>query len=166
MAHAAMLERLLGRLSGPGADLEDLLQATFEAAILAFPRFRGEASVATWLTRIAVRTALHAHRRSRRRATLALVRAERPEPGTPPDDQADARRKLERLHHHLQGIGVKKRIAFLLHVVEGRSMEEVAALMGASRAATKSRVFWARRELLAAICRDPLLEAGGEAGEP
>jgi DNA-directed RNA polymerase specialized sigma24 family protein len=36
-------------------------------------------------------------------------------------------------------------------------MEEVAALMNASRTATKSRVFWARRELLRRAKRDPSL---------
>jgi len=36
-------------------------------------------------------------------------------------------------------------------------LEEVAALMGAGVAATKSRVFWARRELLGRAARDPRL---------
>jgi DNA-directed RNA polymerase specialized sigma24 family protein len=57
----------------------------------------------------------------------------------------------------LEAIAPKKRIAFVLHVVEGYSLEEVATLMKASRTATKSRVFWARRELLARAGRDALL---------
>jgi hypothetical protein len=42
----------------------------------------------------------------------------------------------------------------------------VAALMGATRAATKSRVFWARRELLARVRRDGgLRELTGAEGQ-
>jgi DNA-directed RNA polymerase specialized sigma24 family protein len=65
--------------------------------------------------------------------------------------------KIERLEQHLRALGPKKRIAFVLHVFEGMPLEEVAALMGAGLAATKSRVFWARRELMARAARDPLL---------
>jgi DNA-directed RNA polymerase specialized sigma24 family protein len=54
-------------------------------------------------------------------------------------------------------IAPKKRIAFVLHVFEGHPIEEVAALTGASITATKSRVFWARRELLKRAARDPQL---------
>ena len=48
-----MLQRLVTRLVGPGPDVDDLVQTTFVQAIRAFPRFRGEASVDTWLQRIA-----------------------------------------------------------------------------------------------------------------
>jgi DNA-directed RNA polymerase specialized sigma24 family protein len=62
-----------------------------------------------------------------------------------------------RLNHHLQAISPKKRIAFVLHVFEGLPIEEVAALTAASVTATKSRVFWARRELIKRAQRDPIL---------
>jgi DNA-directed RNA polymerase specialized sigma24 family protein len=54
-------------------------------------------------------------------------------------------------------IAPKKRIAFVLHVFEGRPIEEIATLTGASVTATKSRVFWARRELLKRAACDPML---------
>jgi len=57
---------------------------------------------------------------------------------------------------------VKKRLAFVLYVFEGRPIDEVAALTGATRVATKSRVFWARRELLARVAADPVLRELGQ----
>jgi len=157
-AHAPYLERLLSRVAGP-AEVEDLLQMTSLAAIRAFPRFRGEAAVRTWLSRIAVRTAYEQLRKPerKRRGAAELVEADVPDVGAGPDRHTDNRRRVERLRHHLDCIGPKKRIAFALHVFEGRPMEEVAALMDASLSATKSRVFWARRELMAKARRDPLL---------
>jgi len=168
VAHTPMLERTLTRILGPGADLEDALQSAFASAITAFPRFRGEAAVGTWLCRIAVCAAMDRLRspERRRRVHLELVGSTEPSASEPtPDRHADSRRTLTRLYEHLAHIDDDKRIAFVLHVLEGRPMDEVAALVGASRSATKSRVFWARRALLAKVRRDPalrhLLEPGG-----
>jgi RNA polymerase sigma-70 factor (ECF subfamily) len=154
------------RLTGRRLDVEDLLQNTFVSAIRAFPQFRGEASVKSWLTRIAIAAFYdHLRRPERRVARLELVANEGPS-----DDgferRAEARRGLERVALHLSQVAPKKRLAFLLHVVDGHPLEEVAALMNASRAATKSRVFWARRELMSRARRDPWLRdfiAGGTA---
>jgi RNA polymerase sigma-70 factor (ECF subfamily) len=160
-AHVPVLDRLLTRLAGPSGDVEDLLQITLIEAVTAFPRFRGEASVQTWLCRIAVNVFRGHLRRPerRRRVALALVPEARDpvEPADPapgPDHVLERRRQLARLYQHLEAIGAKKRIAFVLHVIEGRPISAVAALMRASEMATKSRVFWARRELLARVRKD------------
>jgi RNA polymerase sigma-70 factor (ECF subfamily) len=157
-AHAPVLERTLARLLRSGADVEDALQQTFVAAIRGFPRFRAEASIGTWLTRIAVHQALELMRRPHHRRGIALELVGEPvDEGAVPDRQGDARRKLERIREHLDALSANKRMAFVLHVIEGRPMVEVAALMDASVPATKSRVMWARRGLLARLRRDPLL---------
>jgi RNA polymerase sigma factor (sigma-70 family) len=146
LAHSPYLERLLGRVVGSALEVEDLLQSTFLAAIHAFPRFRGEARVRTWLARIAIRIA-----QERLRSASHRRRGELPDL----EDSIDPR--VVRLNHHLQAISPKKRIAFVLHVFEGLPIEEVAALTAASVTATKSRVFWARRELIKRAQRDPIL---------
>lgn len=168
-AHAPYLERLLGRVVGPRAEVEDLLQATFGAAITGFARFRGEAQVRTWLARIAVRIA-HEHLRRaeyRKRGELPSMEAIPDDAldGRRAEDNLDQRQRAQRLYAHLSAIGPKKRIAFLLHVVEGHPIDEVAALMGASSTATKSRIFWARRELMKRASRDPWLKALTEGNE-
>lgn len=169
-AHAPYLERLLGRVVGPSLEVEDLLQSTFMAAITAFPRFRGEAHVRTWLARIAVRIA-HERLRSaahKRRVDVPQLeeRADTAGRALVSEHDLDTKRRVARLYHHLEAIAVKKRMAFILHVFEGHPIEEVAALTGASVTATKSRVFWARRELLKRASRDPLLSVWAKEERP
>jgi RNA polymerase sigma factor (sigma-70 family) len=158
-AEAPALERLITRLLGPVPEVEDLLQSTLLAAINAFPRYRGEASVRTWLASIAVHLVYgHLRRPQRRlRPKLELVHAVQAQAPAPPGPEriAASRQLVERLYRHLEAVGAKKRIAFILHVLEGRPIREVAALVGASQTATKSRIFFARRALMARIRRDP-----------
>ncbi|HMG22759.1 MAG TPA: sigma-70 family RNA polymerase sigma factor [Kofleriaceae bacterium] len=147
-AHAEPLARLLTRLVGPRAEVEDLLQDTFAAAITAFPSFRGEASVKTWLHRIAIHVAHQHLRRPRHRREVELA-----DPDAVVDEPAAAlapeRRDLaRRLYHHLDALGAARRIALVLYAIEERSVDEIAVLMGASKAATRSRIFWARRALM------------------
>lgn len=159
------LEQFLRKLVRDSSDVEDLLQSSLVAAIAAFPRFRADASVKTWLLRIAT-CQVHDLWRSparRRRVSLELV-AEPEAEGTRVAEQAEARRRLARVYEHLAAIAPKKRIAFILHVIDGRPMEEVASLMNATVFATRSRVLWGRRALVARLRRDPVVAdlAGGE----
>jgi RNA polymerase sigma-70 factor, ECF subfamily len=151
--HVPAISRVLARLVGPSAEVEDLLQDTFASAITAFPRFRGEASVKTWLHRIAIHVA-HGHlRRPRHRREVALAdETDVPAVGTSPEERELARR----LYEHLDAIDADKRIALVLRVIEGYSVDEIAALTGASRTAVRSRIFWARRALMKRMQRDPL----------
>lgn len=170
-AEAPMLERVLFRIVGLNhSDVEDLMQLTFEHAIRAFPAFRGEALVRTWLTRIAVRTALHhlKHPAQRRRASLEVLDGGKaPISASRPQHEAEARARLKSLYEHLGHLEAPQRTAFVLFQVEGRSMEEVAALMDCNVSTTKSRVMWARRKLFARLSKDPrtrswLDEYGGQ----
>lgn len=152
------LERVLARIVGRSSELEDLLQQTLEHAIRAFPSYREEAAVRTWLTRIAVRTALHhlRHPAQKRRANLELIEGGRNDVASSrPLHEADARARLRILYEHLDRLDPKHRLAFVLFQIEGRSMEEVAGLMEARVSTTKSRVMWARRKLYARLARDP-----------
>lgn len=167
-ANVRYVERVIVRLTGPTPDLEDLVQTTFIQAFQSFARFRGEASLKTWVTRIAVHVALHQLRAGVRRALpLELVPESRePEDPAPPADQEAASRQLaRRLHTLLDGIAPKKRVAFLLYTVDEHSIEEVAALTGSSKAATKSRIWFARRELLAMVKAHPDLAPLVESAE-
>jgi len=151
---------LLTRLVGPAADVEDLLQDTFAAAIAAFARFRGEASVKTWLHRIAIHVAHQHLRRPRHRREVDL-----PDPDAVASDAGSAmapeqREVARRLYVHLDAIEATKRIALVLYAIEEYTVDEIAVLTGASRAATKSRIFWARRALLRRMRRDPQLAEG------
>ncbi len=68
------------------------------------------------------------------------------------------RRCVERLYHHLEKMGPKKRVPFVLYFLEGRPIDEVAAIIGESPILTKGRIFLARRVLLAKAQKDPVLK--------
>ena len=151
--YVTYVEKVIARLVGPTADLPDLVQSTFIEAIQSFDRYRGEASLKTWVTRIAVHVSLNQMRTGvRRNVPLELVpqSLEPRDPTRAADVQLSEHQLARRLYALLDRVAPKKRVAFLLYTVEGYSVEEVAALTGASRAAAKSRIWFARRELLAA----------------
>jgi RNA polymerase sigma-70 factor (ECF subfamily) len=160
--YGGMVEGVIGRLVGPTPDFEDLVQTTFTEALGNLGRFRGEAKLSTWLCSIAVHVAQH-HLRAgkvRRHVPLELVGGDRSpappalvDPGSA-DRTIDGRRLASRLHAVLDRISPRKRIALLLYVMEDRSVEEIAALMGATQTATRSRMYFARRELRKLIRAD------------
>lgn len=151
------LERLLARLVRDPADVDDLMQGALTAAIVAFPRFRADASVKTWLFRIAANHVQDHWRSPARTRRVALELVDEPAAAGRAAEQTDARRRLARVYHHLAAIAPKKRLAFILHVIDGRSIEEVAEVMDATVFATRSRVLWGRRALMAKLRRDPLV---------
>src|SRR5262249_1211532 len=122
--HAESLARLLTRLIGPAADVEDLLQDTFAAAIAAFPPFPGEASVQTWLHRIAIHVAPQHLRRPRHRREVEL-----PDPDTVVHEASAAspevRDLARQLYAHLDTLGATRRIALVLYAIEERSVDEI-----------------------------------------
>lgn len=150
-AHAPDLARLLTRIVGPSIEVEDLLQETFAAAITSFASFRGEAAIRTWLHRIAIHVAHQYLRRPRHRREVALPDEEVAAPETSPE----LREMTARLYAHLDALDPAKRVALVLYVIEGHTVDEIAVLVGASRTATRSRIFWGRRALLRALQRDP-----------
>jgi RNA polymerase sigma-70 factor (ECF subfamily) len=160
--YAGMVEGVIGRIVGPTPDFEDLVQTTFAEALGNLGRFRGEAKISTWLCGIAVHVAHH-HLRAgkvRRHVSLELVTDDRATALPALVDQSvadktiDGRRLASKLHALCDRIAPKKRIALLLYVMEDRSVEEIAALMRATQTATRSRMYFARRELRKLIRAD------------
>jgi RNA polymerase sigma-70 factor (ECF subfamily) len=137
--------------------MEDLVQDAFMEIFRSMPRFRGESSLATWLDRITVRVA-YAHLGRRRADTVHLSVVPEPVSGdASAEDRAIARETLRRLYAALDQIESKQRIAFVLHVIDGRPLKDVATAMDASLVATKVRIWRARRTLVTLAERDPLL---------
>lgn len=155
-AELPRVERLLRKLLGPRPDLEDLVQITFVETFRALPGFRGESALSTFVAGIAVRVARRALRPSawwRRRGAMV----EEPASEDCPERQAVAQEQLRRVRAALERISAKKQVAFLLWAFEGLTPEEIAKLTGASVAATRSRIFYAQKELRQRAQKDPYL---------
>jgi RNA polymerase sigma-70 factor (ECF subfamily) len=158
---------VLYRLLGSNAHMDDLIQEAFLQIFRSLRNYRGEASLGTWVDRCTVRVG-YGHIASKRLRAVPL-----PEDHDPPADQPNAestthaREASRRLYALLDRVEAKQRVAFVLHVVEGRPMAEVAQLMDATVVATKVRVWRARRAIEDRARRDPVLaEYVVEGAEP
>jgi RNA polymerase sigma-70 factor (ECF subfamily) len=154
-ANVERVHRLVYRLVGPSADVEDLVQAVFVEGFRSLPAFRGEALFSTWLGRIAVRVTMRAIRRRPPRMLPLEAAGDLPRGDPGPEQLVHDREGLARMDRLLAGLKPKRRTAFVLHVLEGHSMEEISAMVGASIAAVKVRVHDARRDLERGARRDP-----------
>jgi RNA polymerase sigma-70 factor (ECF subfamily) len=142
-------------------EAEDVLQEAYARAFAAFEGFRGEAGVATWLTRIVLN---EAHGRIRkRRATVDLDAIEDAQagadiidfPGRPgvDDPEADAARAQIRrvLEQAVDDLPEPFRLVFILREVEELSVEETASHLGLNPETVKTRLHRARRRLREAL---------------
>lgn len=149
----ARVARFISRAVGTGADVEDLLQATFLEVARGRCRFDGRSAVSTWLLGIATNAVRH-HLRSASRqrgllASFAGTQSGASEPG--PDDAVDARHALRRAQELLEGLPDEQRLAFLLCELEGLRASEVARLLETSETAVWKRVSEVRKAVRHAL---------------
>jgi RNA polymerase sigma-70 factor (ECF subfamily) len=155
--YADTVFRRLTRLVGPVPEREDLMQEVFLHAFRGLKRFRGESTFSTWLHRVVVNQAFN-HLRWRRRhphdwqASPELDRLV--DERSSPEVAARERQRLERVLVLLDRLKPQKRVAFILRVVEGLSMAEIAEVVDSTPAAAGQRVRHAQRELQRLVERE------------
>lgn len=144
------------------AEAEDVVQQVYILAFGKLAEFRAEASLATWLTRIAVNEALG--RRRRRRPSLALSALEAaplsnaqvipfPQMPTQTDPERGAALKQIRqlIERAIDELPEGFRAVFVLRDVEAMSVAETAHVLALSPATVKTRLHRARRLLRRAL---------------
>jgi RNA polymerase sigma-70 factor (ECF subfamily) len=138
------------------ADAEDEVQNAFWKAFEHMQQFQHDSKFTTWFTRIVVNQCLMRLRQVRRAkfqyiAEMVIgeeVVAMDLEDGAPdPEDQLGRREIAEVLRQEIRRIPPLMRHVFLMREVQERPMPEVAAELGISVAAAKSRLLRARAEL-------------------
>ena len=152
---------LLFRLTSDPEEARDLTQETFLRAFQSIDRFRGDASLKTWIYRIAINQARNRWRwwrRRRRDATVSLyattdqfekpLAATLPSDNSPsPEQQTLARERETQIREALCGLRQSYRVAVILRDVEGFSYEEIAQTLQISIGTVKSRISRGRLEL-------------------
>ncbi len=166
------VRKVLFRVLGPDAEYEDWVQETMFQAFRSLPGYRGDASLETWVTHVAVNVARHAFRRRSRREKIVAepaVSAGEPDPAPSPEGTAERRELLQALYRLMDGLDEDKRLALALHEFQGLPVSRVAELTGVPLSTAKSRIWFGRKELLRLARRDPvlgpLLAAAGREGE-
>lgn len=145
--HVRRVTDVATRVLGRTAEAEDVVQDTFLCALRRLPSLRDPELFPRWLMRIAMNAVRGKLRKRRLLRTLGLDRSlddatlERlASPTIPPE----ARAELAGIDAVLRDVSADQRLAWMLHVVEGWSLPEVAETCGCSLATTKRRIKAAR----------------------
>lgn len=136
--HYEAVYQVAFRVLGDRELAADATQDALVKAVRALGSFRGEASLRTWLLRIAANTARSAGRKSTTRREVELV----PEShggtsGGDPASEAVARTEAERAARALDALPEKQRLAVSLRVYHGLSHREIAEVLGSSEGAAR-----------------------------
>jgi RNA polymerase sigma-70 factor, ECF subfamily len=156
------LYRVARALLKDDADAEEVVQESYLRAFAALPSFRGEASLATWLTRIVLNEALGRKRKTKATVELTAVEAMQERPGQiiwfplmNPDanpERAVAQREIRKLlETAIDGLPEPFRLVFVMRDVEEMSIEETARLLSIRPETVKTRLHRARRLLREAL---------------
>jgi RNA polymerase sigma-70 factor (ECF subfamily) len=141
---------------------EDVLQSCYAKAFAAIGSFEGRSSLTTWLTRIAINEALARKRvqeRWRRHLEAEGVdmledyREQFAKGSQAPSPEAEAAREQLRvvLERAISDLPENFRTVFVLHEIEGVSVEEAAQALDIPTGTVKTRLMRARRKLQQAL---------------
>ncbi|MFL5617354.1 MAG: RNA polymerase sigma factor [Gemmatimonadaceae bacterium] len=151
--HAGRVYALCLRLAADPVVARELVQDTFVKAWEALPRFRADASLTTWLHRIAVNALLERRRSEKRRAARVSLADDEDEgeidvAGVVVAPDVATAIDLERAIGALPA-GVRR--AFVLHDVEGYTHEEIATMTGLAAGTLRAQLHRARQLLMRAL---------------
>ncbi|NLG87488.1 MAG: sigma-70 family RNA polymerase sigma factor [Firmicutes bacterium] len=160
-AFAILVERyqdkiynLTYRLVSNREDAADLTQEVFYRALLKLSSFRGEASFATWLYRIATNVCYDQIRGQKNRHLVSLNSAwpdelspELPDQGAGPAEVCLKRVVFQRLQEAIAALPLEQRTVIVLREIQGLSYEEIAQVLQCSLGTVKSRLSRARQAL-------------------
>jgi RNA polymerase sigma-70 factor, ECF subfamily len=148
--HARPLYRSAYRITGNAADADDVVQETFLRSYRALHTYDANASLATWLHRIAINCALDlidSRKRRERRTTEVEDMTSIASTDASPDRVVLGSEMQRAVAVALTTLSGNERTAFVLRHFEGMPLEEIGKVLGTKMNATKNTVFRAVRKL-------------------
>ena len=153
--HNRRLYRIARSILRNDSEAEDAVQEAYVNAFTHLGGFRGDSTLATWLSRITMNEALGRLRRERPAMDLDTFEAQRTEaqiikfPQTVTSDDPERtmaqREILQLVERATDKLPEIFRIVFMTRVIEGMSVEETAELLGLQPETVKTRLHRARR---------------------
>ncbi|MBN1543665.1 sigma-70 family RNA polymerase sigma factor [candidate division KSB1 bacterium] len=153
--HESRVAATVYGMLGDCPEAEDIGQETFIRFYRALPRFRGESTVATYLTRIAINLSLNELKRRKRRRLLGLHSIDESEAPTVRIENPEWREVLQRA---LQRLDPLFRTVVVLRWIEGYSTRETAEILDVPEGTVLSRLARAQKKLQHMLA--PYHEAG------
>jgi RNA polymerase sigma-70 factor (ECF subfamily) len=164
--HNQRLYRTARSILRDDAEAEDALQEAYLLAYQAMGKFRGGATLSTWLVRIVVNEAIGRLRKRNRRAEVIQLAGTTDQifedreldmsdaTQEPPEDavvRAETRRLLEA---KIDQLPEAFRTVFMLRALEEMTVDEVAVCLGIAPATVRTRYFRAKGLLREALARE------------
>lgn len=156
--YADLVFRAAYRVVQNEQDAEDIMQETFLSVYKKIGKFRGDSKFSSWLYRIASNAALDLLRAKGRKEgrdtafdDMREIEDEEYDPADEetlhPEDELLQNESLESVRGALAEMPTKLRVAYLLYMVDGLSLQEVAEKLEIKLSAAKVRVYRARKFL-------------------
>jgi RNA polymerase sigma-70 factor, ECF subfamily len=145
--HRVPLYRWLLRLVGDEALAEDLLSDVFLDVWRQAAAFEARSSVSTWLLAIARYKSLSARRRRPDAELDEKVASRVADPADDPEVALQKKTRAELLRHSLARLSPEHGEVIDLVYFHGKSVKEVAEIVGIAKATVKTRMFYARKKL-------------------
>jgi RNA polymerase sigma-70 factor (ECF subfamily) len=145
--HRVALHRWLLRLVGDEALAEDLLSEVFLDVWRQAAAFEARSSVSTWLLAIARYKALSARRRRTDVELDEEIASTVAVPADDPERVLQTTNRAQLLRHSLGRLSPEHGEVIDLVYYHGRSVREVAEIVGVPEATVKTRMFYARKRL-------------------
>jgi RNA polymerase sigma-70 factor (ECF subfamily) len=140
---SAVASTVIGML-GPGDEADDVGQETFIRFYRSMKKYRGDASLKTYLTRIAINLSLNALKRRRglmeRFVSRDQATAPPPEPALNGVGAVESRETKEAVQHAIQQLNPKHRTVVVLRMIDGYSTKETAEILGIPAGTVLSRL--------------------------
>ena len=155
-ANNRRLYRLARGILRNDAEAEDVVQDTYVRAFTHLEQFRGDSSLSTWLSRIAMNEALGRLRRQRPGVEWSELEKSTPQaqiipfPLVSSDDpeKSMAQREIQHVvEHAIDELPEPFRLVFITRVIEGMNVEETAEILGLKPETVKTRLHRARNLL-------------------
>jgi RNA polymerase sigma factor (sigma-70 family) len=155
--HGRQLFRAAYRITRSREDAEDAVQDTLLRAFVHMSDFDGRSSFGTWLTRIAINSALMILRKKRSRLETATdcsddgavdgLREEITDHRLNPERRYAQSEEASMLKKAIQSLRPTLRVVVQIQQLQERSMRETAKAIGISLTAAKGRLFHAKNAL-------------------
>ncbi|MBN8936470.1 MAG: RNA polymerase sigma factor [Rhizobiales bacterium] len=149
------LYRIARSILRNSTEAEDAVQEAYVCAFNHLASYRGESSLATWLSRITMNEALGRLRRRRVVVDLAVLEGTRAEAeiipfplstsNDDPERTMAQRQILQLVEQATDNLPEAYRLVFVARVIEGMSVEETAELLNLRQETVKTRLHRARQ---------------------
>ena len=149
------MNALWGRWRG---DFDDLVQVAAEQALRSLPAFRRESELSTWTYKVCYHTALRHRRWSMRwlrRFTLDAPHADAMDRSIDACSKLERAERVVRMRAALDRLSQKLRAVVVLRDLEGLEIDEIAEIVGSSKATVRSRLRDGRKRLGELLRSDP-----------